>query len=94
MAIFQDDRIAVLGVSDRQSFPTRKMFAPFGAEAGGDGVGSGPDYLGNYIPNYTNPQTPKEAKPLLFLLGTGWHLYSTFCLTCWLRSEICPSVAW
>ena len=34
-----------LGVSDRQSFPTRKTFAPFGAEAGGDGVGSGPDYL-------------------------------------------------
>ena len=33
------------GVSDRQSFPTRKTCAPFGAEAGGDGVGSGPDYL-------------------------------------------------
>ena len=45
MAIFQDDRIAVFGVWDRQSFPMRKTCAPFGAEAGADGVWSGPDYL-------------------------------------------------
>ena len=32
-------------VLNRLSFPTRKTGAPFGAEAGGDGVGSGPDYL-------------------------------------------------
>ena len=28
-------------VLNRQSFPTQKTCAPFGAEAGGDGVGSG-----------------------------------------------------
>ena len=45
IAISQHDRIAVFGVWDRQSFPMRKTCAPFGTEAGGDDVGSGPDYL-------------------------------------------------
>ena len=44
MAISQEYRMGIF-VLNRQSFPTRKTFAPFGAEAGGDGVGSGPDYL-------------------------------------------------
>ena len=43
MAISQEDRMGIF-VLNRQSFPTRKTCAPFGAEAGGDGVWSGPDY--------------------------------------------------
>ena len=43
MAISQEDRMGIF-VLNRLSFPTRKTSAPFGAEAGGDGVGSGPDY--------------------------------------------------
>ena len=44
MAISQEDRMGIF-VLNRLSFPTRKTCGPFGAEAGGDGVGSGPDYL-------------------------------------------------
>ena len=44
MAISQEDRMGIF-VLNRLSFPTRKTCAPFGAEARGDGVGSGPDYL-------------------------------------------------
>ena len=43
MAISQQYRMGIF-VLNRQSFPTRKTCAPFGAEAGGDGVWSGPDY--------------------------------------------------
>jgi hypothetical protein len=43
MAISQADRMGIF-VLNCLSFPERKTSAPFGAEAGGDGVWSGPDY--------------------------------------------------